>query len=1145
MKKSFTKVVSVILAVMMLVSLCTVAITSVSAEEFTAKDLGLYSGSAVKLGAFVENPDDPSETVLKMPYGNGRYNCRLADPADLSKPFVVEKDKFYTVTFDYRVDAVGNDATNLGFELYYGLTDDGGHGRKPVSAKKNWAVFDIEGGNIDGVWHSAAIHFRAQPFEVTEDVITGQDPETGADIVDTNVVATLNNIFVTFYNSVGAEGYLKNFNIVEETDAGDNTLVDVTTDMKKTLEHDVNLASDFGSIMSGSKLDEVTGNLVLTGTISTNFDTGSTAWLRHRCVVNSNGNRVAMYAGIGYTFALKYRVVSNADWVSVGVGYAKDGSSNTSQQSFVVKAEKITGGETSDWRYLTGTFTPALNGGVTQAYPRIIFSSSASTAAIEIESFSIAGSSMTNVVTNLYNDNGDTITVKTGYKGTSVAVSGNKSTYNAEADEQFMGWYADPNFTVALNGKVSDQSGTVYAKYPSTVIDFNYMGSYTKGYGSNVNSAVTDNAHGTFTVKNLSTYGIMLPSYDENLSDTNVSAFYKFKNGVQYTITFVINSNDLEFKAIFTCADFAGSAGARQTGSDNAHGGITIPAIESSTSLTHTFTFKLAAEGYDRIDFRGNNQVTGSNLVFDKIIITELSEDSFVNGGLKANVTLDYNDGVTEDEVIVVGYNNIKELPVPTREGFIFAGWYKNYRTVSHRIDVDDIPVNVIVGNAGLVGATYVAQWISTDANRVEFSESAYDNLGGGDKGGAFSVITDSAIDSESADGTYAMMDTVTTNKASNVYKLSLFNDDGSRTLAYEGVTYRFTIRYKIVDDRDSAGLQVGVCRSGIGSYGPEGLDGVDSISVVATSKNTDGFVTATAEFKVKGIYTAQEGTTEAVSDRVQSQLALRMNSGIAYVDYVEVTAVSYTPSYANYIENATVSVDYENHLFTIIPDEGYEMKLGTVKSVMTYLDYTISTPEGGKETCYPIAADDNYYSDLYAYDEGMTYDFYYGNEYADRLSALAITAEIVEKGSAVNADLIGVSIRGESGIGDDYVSAGIRFRARVSESTVANATEIGFVIVPTKALSDVGAETVEAYLAAGGGAEVKGIAKKGDDHVIYEVLGENYYDYQAILTGLTNEEGTRDLTNLELSVALYITTADGTEYFEHSESVKYSDYAN
>ncbi|MBQ3550386.1 MAG: InlB B-repeat-containing protein [Clostridia bacterium] len=1146
MKNTFKKAVSVLLAVIMVASLCTMAITTVSAEETTTfKDHGIYSGSYAEDRFLVENPDDPSEIVIKMPYGNGRYNYRLADPADLSMPFVVEKDKFYTITFDYRVDSVGNDETNLGFELYYGLTDTGGHGRKPASAKKSWAIYDIEGGNIDGVWRTAAIHFKANPYQVTEDVVTGQDPETGADIVDTNVIATLNNIYVTFYNSVGAEGYLKNFNIVEETDAGDNTLVDVTTDMKKTIDHTIGNASAYGSGMAG-KLDEVTGNLVLSGGNSAAFATGGSAWVRHRCVVDNGGNRVAIYAGNSYTFALKYRVVTNSDWVTVGVGYAKSGVSDTSKESFAVKAEKTTGGETTEWRYLTGTFTPELNDGVTVAYPRIILSSAATTDAIEIESFAIAGSSMANVVTNLYNDNGDNITVKTGYKGTSVVVDGDKSAYNVEAGEWFMGWYADPNFNTALGDTVPTQSGTVYAKYPSTVIDFNQRGSYTKNYGHNITSATVDSVKGTLTAVGINTVGFMIPSYDADISDTDKSAFYQFKDGAKYKITFVIDSNDKQFTTIYTCADFAGSAGSRKTGSDAAHGHSIIPVIESATTISHTFNFKLAAAGYNGIDFRGDNTSISATVVFDKIIITEILNDAFVDGGLKSTVTLDYNDGVTEDETITVGYYDVKELPVPTREGYIFAGWYKNYRTTAHQIDTDDIPVSALAGHMGNYDATYVAQWVSTAVNRVEFSEGAYSNLGGGDKGGAFTIINDSAIDAESADHTYAMMDTVTTNKANNVYKVSLFNDDGSRMLAYEGVTYRFTVRYKIVDDRGSNGLQIGVARSGIGSYGPEGLDGVGSISVVATSKNTDGFVTATADFKVKGIYIADMGITESVTDKVQSQLALRMNSGIAFIDYVEVTAVSYTPAYANFIENATVTVDYENLTFTVIPDEGYEMMLGTAISKTTYLDYTIAEDpaNSNKETCYPVDTDVNFYSDLYAENDGYTYGFYYDVAEGDRLSSIAFMAEMVEKGTTVNADIIAMSIREEKAAADNdgvYQSAGIRFRARISDSTLAGATEIGYVFAPTNALIEANTISMEDYLALDGNVAVKGIAKAANTDVIYEKLGENYTDYQAVLTGLTNEAGTKDLTDLEISVAFYVTGENGTTYFQY-DSVKFSD---
>ena len=1157
MKHTFQKAISVLLAVIMIASLCTVAMTTVSAEELTAKDLGLYSGSAVYPSAFVENPDDPSETVLKMPYGNGRYNYRLADPADASKPIVVEKDKFYTITFDYRVDAVGDNATNVGFELYYGLTDDGGYGKKPVSAKKSWAIYDIEGGNINGVWRSAAIHFKADPYEVTESVVAGQDPETGADIVDTNVVATLNNIYVTFHNPVGVEGYVKNFNIIEETDAGDNTFVEDTTNMKSTLDHKVGQGSEYGSGMVG-QLDENTGNLILSGGNGTNFATGDSAWVKHRCVVNNSGDKVAIYAGNSYTFALKYRVLNNSDWITVGVGYAKDGTSNTDAASQVVKADKTTGGQTTEWRYLTGTFTPTLNDGVTTAYPRIILSDSTGSSevpgvgAIEIESFSIAGSSMANVVTNIYNDNGDNITVKTGYKGTSVVVDGNKSEHTVETGETFIGWYADAKFTKALDGKVPAESGTVYAKYPTTVIDNFYMlPSYISG--THVSKGTFEKSNNGWKLGGTSGHGFLIPAYDDS-----TVAFYEFKPDVQYIVKIHYASHTVTAAKPTTSniniyyGDGYGNDYVRTVRVDC--NGVNLATTTQPGVVEFKFTHKTTTKTKNEVEHIVNTAIVRASdssavtgvIDMTKIEIVELSQESIRDGGLKVDVTLDYNDGVTENEVLTLGYYDIKELPIPTREGYIFAGWYKNYRTTSHSIDTDDIPVTALSGHIGLYNATYVAQWISTATNRVEFSEGAYSNIEGYDISSAFSIVTDNAIDADSADNAYAMMDTVTTNKDNNYYKVSLFNDDGSRILAYEGVTYRFTIRYKVVDDLETAGLQIGVARSGIKTYGPEGLGGGNSISVVATSKNTDGFVTATAEFKVKGIYTADKGLTAGVTDRVRSQLALRMNNGIAYIDYVEVTALSYTPAYANFIENATVSVDYENLTFTVIPDEGYEMKLGTASSKTTYLDYTIANDPANqnKETCYPVDTEAYYYSDLYVYDDGYTYDFYYDEAEGDRLSSIAFMAEMVEKGSTINADIIGMSIREEKAALDNngvYQSAGIRFRARISNSTLAGATEVGYIFVPTKALEKANVTAIEDYLASDGSAAVKGIAKAADTDVIYEKYGENYTDYQAVLTGLTNEAGTRDLTDLYVSVAFYVTDANGTTYIQY-DNVKYSD---
>lgn len=1143
MKNTFKKAVSVLLAVIMVASLCTMAITTVSAEETTTyKDHGIYSGTGAEDRFLVDDPTGTGDKVIKMAYGNGRYNYRLADPADPSNPFVVVKGTYYTIKFEYMVNAVGAETNNFGFEPYYGLTDQGGHGRKYASMSGTSGISaDFIG---DGKWHSAAITFLADPFEVTENVVTGQDPETGDDITETNVIATLNNIYFTYYNSVGIDGYLKNITIVAEENAiggYSNTEYDMLAYVNADGTANANRFNGTNaSAMTGSFKNTETGNLVVVPASNNNGDLGGLGAVQYLTLYKNKPLQMA--AGNTYSVVAKYKVnevsADSTAGVEFGIGYSRDTGIGWSETNIVAVNNHSVA--TDEWYYITATVTPS------QAqYLRLYVRGKSSK--IEIDYVQVSATGMDNAVSVIYNDNG-VISTKAGYKETDIIVEGS----NGANGEKFMGWYADAKCTEALDGKVPANSGTVFAKYPTTVIDKFYMfPNYVSG--THVSKGTFEKSANGWKLGGSSSHGFLIPAYDDS-----TVAFYEFKPGVEYIVRIhyashtVTAASSTASNVNLYYGDGYGANYVRTIGVDGA--GVVLATTTEPGVIEFKFTHKTTTKTVSEVEHIVNTAIMrassdpGITGVIDmtKIEIVELTEDAFVNGGLKSTITLDYNDGVTENETFTVGYYDIKELPVPTRDGYIFAGWYKNYRNTSHRIDVDDIPVSALAGHMGNYNATYVAQWVSTAVNRVEFSESAYSNLAGGDKGGAFTIINDSAIDAESADHTYAMMDTVSSNKAPNVYKVSFFNDDGSRMLAYEGVTYRFTIRYKIVDDRGSNGLRIGVARSGIGSYGPEGIDGNDSISVVATSKNTDGFETATAEFKTKGIYIADNGITEGVTDRVQAQLALRMDSGLAFIDYVEVTAVSYTPAYANFIENATVTVDYENLTFTVIPDEGYEMKLGTAISKTTYLDYTIAKDPANsdKETCYPVDTDVYFYSDLYAENDGYTYGFYYDVADGDRLSSIAFMAEMVEKGTTVNADIIAMSIREEKAAADNdgvYQSAGIRFRARISDSTLAGATEIGYVFAPTNALIEANTISMEDYLALDGNVAVKGIAKAANTDVIYEKLGENYTDYQAVLTGLTNEAGTKDLTDLEISVAFYVTGENGTTYFQY-DSVKFSD---
>jgi hypothetical protein len=133
-------------------------------------------------------------------------------------------------------------------------------------------------------------------------------------------------------------------------------------------------------------------------------------------------------------------------------------------------------------------------------------------------------------------------------------------------------------------------------------------------------------------------------------------------------------------------------------------------------------------------------------------------------------------------------------------------------------------------------------------------------------------------------------------------------------------------------------------------------------------------------------------------------------------------------------------------------------------------------------------------------------------------------------------------SIRYENRTEDGYVSAGVRYRGRVSEQLRSRAVEIGFVAVPTAFLDKM---TVAQYLEMGGDKAVKAKVKAdGMNEILYDVITNNQttsYDYQLIVTGLTREGRTANLLNTKLTVTMYA-VVDGVTVFGDAKSFSYND---
>ena len=190
MKQTMKKAVSLLLSVLMIVSVCTMAI-SVSAEEVpTLLDFGICEGNGVTGGDKVVKFGD--EYVIKLIGGAGNYNLKLTnkllDPnsANPNDAIVGVKGTTYTVFFDYYINA------GIGFQIRPMKSPT-------VGGQRGDAIGKISGYNSshagDGKWHTASITFVFNA------------PTGGG--------ATLDNIgFLHQCTTTTEPGYIKNIRVV-------------------------------------------------------------------------------------------------------------------------------------------------------------------------------------------------------------------------------------------------------------------------------------------------------------------------------------------------------------------------------------------------------------------------------------------------------------------------------------------------------------------------------------------------------------------------------------------------------------------------------------------------------------------------------------------------------------------------------------------------------------------------------------------------------------------------------------------------------------------------------------------------------------------------------------------------------------------
>ncbi|MBQ3549841.1 MAG: hypothetical protein IJA41_02580 [Clostridia bacterium] len=608
------KVLSILLAVLMLASLCTIAVTSVSAEEITPNDLGV---TVISRGEITDDPTGTGEKVLPLDARNDRPNFELADPDDNTKKWEPVAGTTYTVTFDYYFTS---GTVFSGFGLYYGAQSaySANYSKSAITSANSGISGDFIG---DGKWHSASMTFTA--YEVKGKVNGVADQ-------------VLPYLYLTYYGTF--KGYVKNINIVTESGSvvfgGDKHDFGVYFDEngapKADLFHETVQYKVAGASLMTNSYVNAAGETVFVPTNDaapvTNDDRVIDAY---NCVdvLTASGVQVkntGSEGGHGF-MVLKYKVnkLGTSGKAVIGVGRA----STTAGSTCLFQSVEVT--EVSeDWQYLTYKMPYQGN----YVY-RVVLGGAG--AEIAIDTFEYANTSANpNVVGVFLNDNGE-FSVRSGYKGTDFLhnVADGANAENLAMGEKFLGWYSDSALTTEAT-KLPETDGTIFAKYPTTIVDFDNIKTTVKGWDYNGNAGTLSN--GSVTVTSAANMGLMIPAYDSPATATDGRGYdyYQFANGAHYRVVVELsgikqNVEGGSSSITLMGATAAGNKGARDSGIEHS----ATPSFkvtessEATATVLYDFTRNAGSKGWETcgMGLRSGADKSNYTIVVDKIYITDMS----------------------------------------------------------------------------------------------------------------------------------------------------------------------------------------------------------------------------------------------------------------------------------------------------------------------------------------------------------------------------------------------------------------------------------------------------------------------------------------------------------------------------------------
>lgn len=593
--RKFKAFVSVIIAVVLMMSVCSVSFVSAVTEDEMAA-LGISGGNSVH---YVESPDGSGKTVVLYDATNIRPNV------ELKNDWV--NGTTYTVKLEYWL---AKEHTGGSFQFYYG--------EAPTKSGKTASTsFNIDNSFIgDGQWHTKYVKFTYN--------VPSSKPNN-------------KNVYLTFFSGGRFKMYVKDIVVKAESFANmpgdfDHLKKDATS---------LNNQSDFtygSNGMLNKSSVAADGSVVFTPsgngnwTLSTHV-AGTKQYVQFVKIHNGDHGRITLMPGNTYSVSVEYKAVklrsgTNDGGFALGYlgvngkaeGYTGNGSNPVCYLD-VVKWTEI------NEEYNTYNYTFTYNGtGNADLVLVIPFQGQSVAIKSTMVSRKTANAELISLVT--YNDNGY-ITTFAGYIGEPITTKGN----NGYLGEECKGWSDNVNLTGENVTTIPANDTTLYAKYNTVVIDnFNMNYAFRGGYDSyNTTDFVLKN-HSSIKMTT-TTVGFMLPAYDavgDNDNSWGHYDWYKFEAGKKYSIAFEAKDISVGSKGntlTVTSATAAGSGGKR-----NQSGEVKVYSFKANDKIDRaefgvTFTCKFAS-GYESAVLRGTTENISTSLSIEKIIITKIDDET-------------------------------------------------------------------------------------------------------------------------------------------------------------------------------------------------------------------------------------------------------------------------------------------------------------------------------------------------------------------------------------------------------------------------------------------------------------------------------------------------------------------------------------